>query len=202
MDSAAPLINLACFNLHGIAAQGANGMMGSAGHWKLRERTPANYICLKELTVQFCSDLRNAWTPTGNARPGTTLHPSRSGIPRIDDADYSAGGMGRDRTASQKLGVLQQPGQRFFASLKSRKVTPRIVPHILRECPKIPCSHPCGFLDMGFVEDGGFFHSSKGFFVKRRSREIGKYQDRLARPGGHKFGKRSGNPLNFAGRTV
>lgn len=30
-------------------------------------------------------------TPTGNAGPGIATHPSRSGVPRIGGADYSAG---------------------------------------------------------------------------------------------------------------
>ena len=103
---------------------------------------------------------------------------------------------------SVSLGVLHQPRQSFIAGLKSRKFTPGKDLHFLRERLELLCSHPGRFCDIGLIEDGGFFQRSKGVFVKRCPCEIGKYQDRIARPGGHKVGKCSDSLFDLRGGTV
>src|ERR1700733_13647693 len=70
--------------------------------------------------------------------------------------------------------VFRQPCQCFLAGLKNNKFAAREVIKVLSEhAGKVLRSHPCGFLDMGFVKDGSLFHDPNGLLVKGCSREIG-----------------------------
>jgi hypothetical protein len=74
--------------------------------------------------------------------------------------------------------VLSQPRHGFLAVLETKKFSPGELHHVLRKRNREAFgSHPCGFLDIGLVEDCAFLHGSNCVLVKRRSSEIGKDQD-------------------------
>src|SRR5260370_1863353 len=56
--------------------------------------------------------------------------------------------------------VLHEPSQSFLAGFKGRKFATGKALHVLGEqLRKVLCSHPCGSLDIGFVEDRCFLHN-------------------------------------------
>src|ERR1700689_1819541 len=72
--------------------------------------------------------------------------------------------------------VLDQPCQGFLAGLKSGKFAAGEATQVCREYERNALrSRPCGFLNIGLVEDGGFFHNPNRFLAKGCSLEIGKY---------------------------
>jgi len=152
------------------------------------------------------TDIKRGTPPSRKDATGNQCHIRRSPEamplplyrPRLE-----ANRPGHDDLDESADSVLRQPRQSLIAGLKNGKFAAGETTQVLGERRrKVLRSDECGFLDVWLVKDGGLLHDPNGVLVKRRSREIGKYQNRTEWMSGHKVGNCSENLTHIIRRTV